>query len=48
MIFNVVAVVGVVCIILMFLFSAKHVKEKDDAFRKEAGKPLDDALADRK
>ena len=48
MIFNVIAVAGVVCIILLVLFSAKHVKEKDDAYRKAAGKPLDDALADRK
>jgi hypothetical protein len=32
----------------MLLFSAKHVKEKDDAYRAAAGKPLDDALVGRK
>lgn len=47
-IFVVIAVVGVLSIVLTFLFSAKHVKEKDDKYRKEAGKPLDDALEGRK
>ena len=47
-IFTVIAIVGVLSIILVLLFSAKHVKEKDDRFREEAGKPLDDALVGRK
>ena len=38
---------GVVSVILMFLFSAKHVKETDDKYRAAAGKPLDDELAHR-
>ena len=32
----------------MLLFSAKHVKEKDDKYRQAAGKSLDDALVGRK
>ena len=48
MIFTVCAIVGVVSLILMALFSAAHVKEKDDAYRKAAGKQLDDALVGRK
>lgn len=48
MIFVVCAVMGVLSIILLFLFNPAHVKEKDDKFRKEAGKPLDDALVGRK
>ncbi|MCI8992743.1 MAG: OFA family MFS transporter [Eubacterium sp.] len=47
-IFIVIAVVGVLSIILMLLFSSKHVKEKDDAYRRAAGKPLDNALEGRK
>lgn len=48
MIFTVVAIAGVISIILVALFSAKHVKEKDDKFREAAGKALDDALVGRK
>ncbi|MCU6762442.1 putative transporter [uncultured Roseburia sp.] len=48
MIFKVVAGAGIVSIILMLLFSSKHVKAKDDTYRKAAGKKLDNALADRK
>ena len=48
MIFIVTAVIAVICIVLMLLFSAKHVKAKDDKYRQEAGKALDDALAGRK
>lgn len=47
-VFTVIAVAGVVSVILMLLFSAAHVKEKDDEYRKAAGKPLDDALVGRK
>ena len=46
--FGVTAISGVVCVVLMLLFSAKHVKEKDDKYRQAAGKQLDDALASRK
>ena len=38
---------GVLSLILMICFSAKHVKETDDKYRSAAGKPLDDALANR-
>ena len=38
---------GVISVILMFLFSAKHVKETDDKYRAAAGKPLDNELAGR-
>ena len=48
MIFKTVAIMGVICVILMLLFSAKHVKEKDDKYRAAAGKELDDALVGRK
>ena len=33
---------------LLFLFSARHIKEIDDKYREAAGKPLDDALVGRK
>ncbi|HIZ07980.1 MAG TPA: MFS transporter, partial [Candidatus Eubacterium avistercoris] len=46
--FIVTAVTGVIAIILMLLFSPKHVKAKDDQYRQAAGKPLDDALVGRK
>ena len=39
---------GIVGTVLMFLFSAKHIKEIDDKYREAAGKPLDDALVGRK
>ena len=38
---------GIISVILMFLFSAKHVKETDDKYRSAAGKPLDDELLSR-
>lgn len=41
-------VFGVIGVVLMLLFSSKHLKETDDKYRTAAGKPLDDALADRK
>lgn len=47
-VFGMVAVFGVISIILTLLFSPAHVKAVDDARRKKAGKPLDDALAGRK
>lgn len=47
-IFTVVTILGIISIVFCLLFSAKHVKAKDDAYRKAAGKPLDDALVGRK
>ena len=47
-IFIAAAVTGAISIVLMLLFSTKHVKEVDDKYRTAAGKPLDDALANRK
>ncbi|MBQ9030497.1 MAG: MFS transporter [Parasporobacterium sp.] len=41
------AIAGAVSVVLMILFSAKHVKETDDKYRTAAGKPLDDELAHR-
>ena len=40
-------VAGIISVILMLLFSPKHVKETDDKYRAAAGKQLDDALANR-
>lgn len=48
MIFTTIAIIGVISIILVLLFSSKHVKAKDDKYREAAGKPLDDALVGRK
>ena len=45
-IFSLVA--GIIAMILILLFKASRVKEIDDKYRKAAGKPLDDALANRK
>ena len=42
------AITGAISIVLMLLFNTKHVKEVDDKYRTAAGKPLDDALANRK
>lgn len=47
-IFIAAAVTGAISIVLMLLFNTKHVKEVDDKYRTAAGKPLDDALANRK
>lgn len=41
------AIGGLISVILMFLFSPKHVKETDDKYRAAAGKTLDDELAHR-
>ena len=46
--FGVSAVIGVVSLVLILLFSPRHVKETDDKYRLAAGKPLDDALVGRK
>lgn len=43
-----VTILGAISVILVLCFNAKHVKEKDDAYRKAAGKALDDALEGRK
>ena len=39
---------GIISLVCMLLFSAKHVRETDNKYREEAGKPLDDALVGRK
>lgn len=41
-------ILGVISVILLCLVSPAHIKAKDDAYRKAAGKPLDDALVGRK
>ena len=41
-------VAGIIGLILMIAFNGSHVKNVDDAYRKAAGKPLDDALVGRK
>ena len=46
--FAVTAICGVISLILILLFSGKHVKEVDDKYRQEAGKALDDELSSRK
>lgn len=46
--FVVTAVCGAVSLVLILLFSTKHVKEVDDKYRAAAGKPLDDELSGRK
>ena len=46
--FVVTAVCGAVSLVLILLFSVKHVKEVDDKYRAAAGKPLDDELSGRK
>ncbi len=46
--FILVGVCGVVALVCMLLFSPKHIKKTDDAYRAAAGKPLDDALVGRK
>ncbi len=46
--FTVTAVIGVISLILIFMFSGKHVKEIDDKYRMAAGKPLDDVLVGRR
>ena len=47
-IFTMTTILAIVAIILLCLVSPAHIKEKDDAYRKAAGKPLDDALVGRK
>ena len=47
-IFTMTLILGVISIVLLLLVSPAHIKEKDDAYRKAAGKPLDDALVGRK
>ena len=41
-------VAGIIGLVLMIAFNSSHVKNVDDAYRKAAGKPLDDALVGRK
>jgi len=46
--FGFILVIGVVSVVLILLFKPDKVKDIDDKYRAEAGKPLDDALASRK
>ena len=39
---------GVIALIMILLFSPKHIKAVDDKYREAAGKPLDDELVGRK
>lgn len=47
-IFVVILIAGIVSVVLMLLFSAKHLKAKDDKYRTAVGKPLDNVLEGRK
>jgi len=47
-VFVLTGICGVISLAAMLLFKPAHIKEVDDKFRKEAGKPMDDALAGRK
>ena len=47
-VFTMSLVCGIISIIMLFLVSPAHIKAKDDKYREEAGKPLDDALVGRK
>jgi len=47
-VFIFITISGVIGLVLMFIFSAEHVKNVDDKYRTAAGKPLDDALIGRK
>lgn len=47
-VFIFLTIIGVIGVVLMCLFSKNHIKKLDDKYRAAAGKPLDDALADRK
>lgn len=47
-VFGFILISGIISLILILLFSSKHVKEKDDKYRAAAGKELDDALVGRK
>ncbi len=47
-VYTAILIFGVISLICILLFSAKHVKTVDDRLRKAAGKPLDNELADRK
>ena len=46
--FTFVLIFGIVSLILMIAYSPKAIKARDDKYREKAGKPLDDALANRK
>lgn len=46
--FIVTAVIGVISVLLTLAFKPSKVKEADDAYRKAAGKPMDDVLVGRK
>lgn len=47
-VFLLITIAGIIGVVLMLLFSPKHIKAVDDKYREAAGKPLDDALVGRK
>jgi MFS family permease len=47
-IFTMTLILGIISVVLLLMVRPSHIKEKDDKFRQEAGKPLDDALVGRK
>ncbi|MCD8133559.1 MAG: MFS transporter [Clostridiales bacterium] len=47
-VFLLILIAGIIGVVLMLIFSPKHIKAADDKYREAAGKPLDDALAGRK
>ena len=46
--FGITGALAVISMILILVFSPKHIKADDDKYREAAGKPLDDALVGRK
>jgi len=46
--FVAIGILGILSVVLIFLFNARHVKLADDQYRKAAGLPLDDELLSRK
>ncbi len=47
-VFLLLTIAGIIGVVLMLIFSPKHIKAVDDKYREAAGKPLDDALVGRK
>jgi len=47
-VFILITIAGIIGVVLMLIFSPKHIKSVDDKYRAAAGKPLDGALEGRK
>ncbi|MCD8366094.1 MAG: hypothetical protein LUC83_09885 [Clostridiales bacterium] len=47
-VFVFLTIIGIIGVVLISCFSKNHIRKLDDKYRAEAGKPLDDALGDRK